>query len=185
MFKCKLSQHRSSSLPGSNTGIQYKSCVNVIMCRLAAFMLLFLKDLIVFCTAGSNLSALNGYAHWRQQQTDCSGESTSDLEHRLSTTGRPGRRHSIKHHQCASPGDYRALICHEQLIWNPAGGRATGRVWWSEVEGLWNRKREREERWRVNEWARAAVPTKSILLDSGCGHSSLYHCATWGLAAKL
>lgn len=38
---------------------------------------------------------------------------------------------------------------NKRVIWNPAGGWATGRVWWSEGEGAWDRHRERE---RHGEW---------------------------------
>lgn len=120
MFKRTVSQHRSLSLPGSNTGIQHKSFENVIKCRLIAFTLPFLKCFKVVCTAGCNLPALNGHAQWRRPQTADASVAADHrplrwIHFRLGKTGSPGRRHSIKGQQRASPVDYRALIWHEQM----------------------------------------------------------------------
>lgn len=174
MFKCTVSQHRSVSLPDSNTGIRIQ-ILNLIKRRPISFML---KAFKVVCTAGCNLSALYSHAQWRQQQTadvsvpvnhaDSFRESTSVMERRLCETGLPGRRLSIKDQQRASPVDYRGLICHRHMTdLVVIGGWATECVWRGEVACVWE-----EERWCASTWVRAAFLTKSILLDFSCGHWS-------------
>lgn len=181
MFKCTVSQCSSPSLPGSNTGIQYKSCVSVIKCRLIAFTLLFLKAFKAIRTAGRNLSALHRQAQWRQQKTV---DVFAAVDHRplwwihfrLCKMGSAGRRHSIKGQQCASPVDYSALIWHRQMTdlepcwwmrdWPCVKEWGRGSVRQKE------RERKRNGEW-ASEWAGAAVPTKSILLNFSCGQSSL------------
>lgn len=178
MFKYTVSQHSSPSLPGSNTGIQYKSCVNVIKCRLIASMLLFLKAFKVVCTAGRNLSALNGHAQWRQQLTclsllitDCSGESTSNSARQAAQVGGiPLKNSNVP--PLLMTGHWSGT--NKRLIWNPTGGWATGRVWWSEVEREYETERERRKRdgARVSERELLFPPNPSYwILAVGIHHS--------------
>lgn len=97
----------------------------------------------------------------------------------------PGRRHSYKDQQRASPVDDRALIRHE--LTTDLEPR-----WWvsdwvcvmEQGRGRTRQKKREEGRWCVIERARAAVPTKSIVLDFSCGHSSLSTIVLLGVGCK-
>lgn len=104
--------------------------------------------------------------------TDRSGETwTVDRKHRW---------HCINDRRLASHFDYRALICCEQTTDVEPRCRVSGWAAERAVDGITDRKQE-----RVAERANAAVPTKSILLDFWLrAFITLYHCASWGLAAK-
>lgn len=70
-------------------------------------------------------------------------------------------RRAIKVQQCV---DYRAPVCREQRT-----DLVDERVWWREIDGVPDRKRERES---VSGCCSCCC-CKSILLDFCCGHSSL------------
>lgn len=65
------------------------------------------------------------------------------------------------------------------LIWNPAGGWETGRVWKSEAEGAWDRKRERGREMvseRVSERELLFPPNPSYWILAVGNHHSLALC---------
>lgn len=145
-------------------------------------MLVFLKAYKVAGTAGWALSVLSGRAQWRQQQTF---DVSIAADHRplwwiLFRLGPwTGNTGGI----ALMIGDLPPTFITEhwsavnkRLMWSHAVGWAAERA----LDGITDRKQE-----RVAERANAAVPTKSILLDFWLrAFITLYHCASWGLAAK-